>query len=111
MWLAVVGLEAGKKASLLIRGKSNLNFSVSIKPAVWWQNVDLSHQQKEGEVSRLDQICISIVTGIENGIIYSTRDDFLLQMRYLEIVTVPQWMILSTQNSIGEAFRSESLSL
>lgn len=27
--------EAGKKASLLMREKSSLNFSVSIKPAVW----------------------------------------------------------------------------
>lgn len=81
-----VGREAGKKASLLMREKSNLNFSVSIKPAVCQQNVDLSHQQREGEVSRLDQICISIVTGIENSIIYSTRDYFSTQKRHLEVV-------------------------
>lgn len=56
----------------------------------------LSHQQREGKVSRLDQICIGIVTGIENGVIYSTGDYFSTEKRHLEVVTVPQCMILST---------------
>lgn len=37
-------------------------------------------------MSKLDKICISIVTGVESSSIYSTRDYFSMQRRHLEVV-------------------------